>query len=201
MKINPKQKIKDIFFYNNLILIISIFCFACFITYFNIESQKLNEKTYSQIKENSIYGPIVVKRGHPKICEIKSSMHGNNRNVYFSGEVLDQDKETLYEFGKELWHEDGYDSEGYWSESDRNMSAKLSFTEPGTYYIQFNTENRRMKLIQLQIIVKKGSGLPHLIVGFYSLIFAILCFVILNKKWVCEELEKLNDWLEEISDD
>ena len=132
---------------------------------------------------------------------IKSSMHGNNRNVYFSGEVLDEDKETLYEFGKELWHEDGYDSEGYWSESDRNMSAKLSFTEPGTYYIQFNTENKRMKLIQLQIIVKKGSGLPHLIVGFYSLIFAILCFVILNKKWVCEELEKLNDWLEEISDD
>ncbi|MGN0018145.1 MAG: hypothetical protein ACI37S_03795 [Candidatus Gastranaerophilaceae bacterium] len=201
MKVDPKQKIKDIFFYNNLILIIGIFCFVCFITYFSIESKKVTTKTYSHLTENAIYGPIVVKQGQPKVCEIKGYMFGNNHSVYFSGEVLDADKETLYEFGKELWHEDGYDSEGYWSESDRNMTTKLSFTEPGTYYIQFNTDNNRMKSMQLQITTKKGSGLPHLMVGFYMLIIAGLFFVLLNRKWVCETLDVINDWLEEISDD
>ena len=67
-------------------------------------------------------------------------MHGSNKSVYLSGEVQDADRDTLYEFGKEMWHEDGYDSEGYWSESDRDMKASLSFTELGTYYVQFNSE-------------------------------------------------------------
>ena len=148
-----------------------------------------------------MYGPIVVKKGQPKICKIRSLMYGENTNIYFSGEVLDKDKDTLYEFGKDLWHESGYDSEGYWSESDRNMEAKLAFTEPGTYYIQFHTDENMMKNISLEIVVKKGSGIPHLMMGMDLLIILYILFILMNKKWVCENLEKLNDALEEMSDD
>lgn len=201
MKVDARQNLKDKFFYNNLMLFISIFCIACFCTYFSIEKSQITSKYYSNIKENSIYGPIVVKKGQAKICEIKSAMYEKNRSIYFSGEVLDEDKETLYEFGKELWHEDGYDSEGYWIEADTNMSAKLSFTEPGKYYIQFHTDEKAMNAMGLQIIVKRGSGIPHLMVGTYALIFVIILFILLNGTWVFEELEKINDLLEELSDD
>lgn len=200
MIVNPKQKKENLLFYNNLMLIIAIFCAVCFWTYFTVENETVDQKRYS-LDEGSIYGPIVVKKGHPKICKIKSSMYGDNRSVYFSGEVLDEDKDTLYEFGKDLWHEDGYDSDGYWSESDRDMSACLTFTEPGKYYIQFHTDENMMQSIGLEIIVKKGSGIPHLMIGFYFLILTLIVFSVLNKEWLAENFEKLNDMLEEMSDD
>lgn len=200
MIVNPKQKKENLYFYNNLMLILAIFSAICCFTYFSVESQKLASKTYS-LQEGSIYGPIVVKKGQAKICTIETSMFGNNRSVYFTGEVLDEDKDTLYEFGKELWHEDGYDSEGYWSEADRNVKASLSFTEPGTYYIQFNTDEKAMYSISTRIVVKKGSGIPHLMVGIYVLIFIWIFFIMLNREWVAEAYVKLNDALEEMSDD
>ena len=200
MKVNPKQKKENLFFYNNLMLIVAIFCAVCFFTYFTIESETVAKRSYS-LDEGSTYGPIVVKKGQPKICKIRSSMRGDNQNIYFSGEVLDEDKETLYEFGKDLWHEDGYDSEGYWSESDRDMETRLAFTEPGTYYIQFHTDENRMGNISLEISVKKGSGIPHFMLGFYLLCAVMFLFVLMNRVWVRENLEKLNDVLEELSDD
>ena len=181
-------------------LIMAIFCVVCFVTYFNIESKVVAKKNYT-IQEGSIYGPIVVKKGQSKICRIESSMFGDNTSVYFTGEVLDEDKDTLYEFGKELWHESGYDSEGYWSEGDRNLKADLSFTEPGKYYIQFHTDEKAMYNVNLRIVVKKGSGIPHLMVGMYVLIFVYVFFIFYNKEWVSENFEKLNDALEEMSDE
>ncbi len=200
MIVNPKQKKENLFFYNNLMFICAVFCLICFWTYYSIESQTIAKRSYS-LDEGSMYGPIVVKKGQPKICKIRSSMYGENTNIYFSGEVLDKDKDTLYEFGKDLWHESGYDSEGYWSESDRNMEAKLAFTEPGTYYIQFHTDENMMKNISLEIVVKKGSGIPHLMMGMDLLIILYILFILMNRKWVGENLEKLNDALEEMSDD
>ena len=200
MKVNPKQKKENLFFYNNLMLIVTIFCAVCFVTYFTVENKTIAQRSY-KLDEGSTYGPIVVKKGQPKLCKIRSLTHGDNQNIYFSGEVLDEEKETLYEFGKELWHEDGYDSEGYWSESDRDMVARLSFTEPGKYYIQFHTDENRMQNISLEIIVKKGSGIPHFMMGFYLMLITIFLFVIMNKEWVCENLENLNEVLEEMSDD
>ena len=200
MIVSPKQKKENLFFYNNLMLIVTVFCLVCFFTYYNVESQTIAKRTYS-LDEGSTYGPIVVKKGQPKICKIKSAMYGDNQSIYFSGEVLDEEKETLYEFGKDLWHESGYDSEGYWSESDRNMEARLAFTEPGTYYIQFHTDENRMNQIGLEIVVKKGSGIPHLMMGTDLLLLVIIFFILLNREWVAENLEKLNDALEEMSDD
>ena len=128
-------------------------------------------------------------------------MWAQNRSLYFSGEVLDEDKDTLYEFGKELWHEDGYDSEGYWVESDNKMQAYLTFSEEGKYYIQFHTEENAMSSVGLKITVKKGSGIPYFMVGFWLLIIVYCFFILLNKAWVSEMMYKLNDALEEMSDD
>ena len=200
MKRKQKKKKENLFFYNNLMLIVAIFCAVCFVTYYTVENKTIAQRSY-KLDEGSTYGPIVVKKGQPKLCKIRSHMYGDNQNIYFSGEVLDEEKETLYEFGKELWHEDGYDSEGYWSESDRDMVAKLSFTEPGKYYIQFHTDENRMGSVSLEIFVKKGSGIPHFMLGFYLICAVMFLFVLMNRDWVCENLEKLNDVLEELSDD
>ena len=201
MIINTNLKKENLCFYNNLMLIVTVFCVIFFWSYFNIESQVVSSNKYSSLAEGSTYGPIVVKKGQPKICKIESNMFGNNINIYFSGEVLDEDKDTLYEFGKELWHEDGYDSEGYWSESDRKMSASLTFSEPGKYYIKFNTDENLLKNITLTIKVKKGSGIPYLMMGTCLFIIVLVFFTLLNRVWLSEKFDNLNDLLEEMSDD
>lgn len=200
MIINLNQKKENLVFYNTLLGIVLVFCVIFYWSYFNIESKTVASKSYT-LEEGSTYGPIEVKEGQPKICTIRADMRGSNLSVYFNGEVLDDDEETLYEFGKELWHEDGYDSDGYWSESDRVMSANLTFSEPGTYFIKFNTEENLMNNISLTISVKKGSGIPYLMMGTWLLILSLMFFVILNKKWLAEKIEVLNDVLEEFSDD
>ena len=199
---NPASRIlENNLFYNTICLIMVIFCCACFWTSLNMENTVVTKKSYNYLQEGSIYGPIKVKKGQSKICTIKANFTGDNTNTYLSGEVLDEDKDTLYEFGKDFWHESGYDSEGYWSESERNMKADLTFSEEGTYYIQFNTEDNSMYNINVRIEVKKGTGIPHLMMGTIVLILLCIIFFFNNKFWIEEFAEKANYALEEMCDD
>lgn len=166
-----------------------------------MENDVTVSKSYNSLAEGSLYGPIKVKKGQSKICTIRANFYGDNTSSYLSGEVLDEDKDTLYEFGKDFWHESGYDSDGYWSESERNMKIDLTFSEEGTYYIQFNTENNSMYNIGIKLEVKKGSGIPHLMMGTIILIVLLIMFYFNNVAWIEELADKANDTLEDMCDD
>ena len=113
---------------------------------------------------------------------------------------MDENKDSIYEFGKDSWQESGYDSEGYWSESDAGMTSKLTFSEPGTYYIKLGTENNKLSQFNITISRKKGSGIPHFMLGTYVLLLLAVTFVFLNINWVKEKMIELNDKLEDMSD-
>lgn len=201
MKVNPTLRLENTIFYNTLCLIMAVFCITCFWTSLQMEYKTVANRNYNYLQEGSLYGPIKVKKGQSKICTIKANFSGDNTSTYLSGEVLDEDKDTLYEFGKDFWHESGYDSDGYWSESERNMKADLTFSEEGTYYIQFNTENNSMYNISVKIEVKKGSGIPHLMMGTIVLIILSVLFFLKNRLWLEEFADKANDALEDMCDD
>ena len=211
MIIDPKKKIRDLYFYNNLLLMVIVFCIACFVTSIFLEYGGQTRSYSGTIRSGQTFGPIKIEKNKPKIYIIKSSFWGDNSSTYIIGEVLDENKDTLYEFGKDLWHESGYDSDGYWSESDRNMQVKLTFSEPGTYYIQMGEEKgigtgsysrfkTRSSGSSLQIISARSSGIPHLMMGGYFLLAALIIFVGLNPKWVGEKLAALNERLGEMND-
>ena len=199
MLINPQQRKKNLLFYNNICFIVCIFCIVCFFTAIHFQNSKVAEKTYN-LQENSIVGPIKVT-DKSQVYKVKAHFSGDNSSSYISGEVLDENKDTLYEFGKDLWHESGYDSEGYWSESDRNMTADLAFSEKGTYYLQFNTEENSMKNITITIRLQKGSYVAHLQTGVMSMLLLLFVWIFINKIWVKEQLVILNDKLEEMSEE
>ncbi len=212
MIIDPKKKIRDLHFYNNLLIIVVIFCITCFITSISLENGGQTKSYSGTIKQGQLFGPIKIEKNKPKIYIIKSSFYGDNSSTYITGEVLDENKDTLYEFGKDLWHESGYDSDGYWSDSDRNMQVKLTFSEPGTYYIQmgeetetssyrsYNAPSNTASGSSLQIISARSSGIPHLMIGTYFLLGAIFIFIFLNPQWVGERLEGWNERLGEMGD-
>lgn len=200
MLIRPQQKLRDKLFYNNLLLIVVIFSIICFITSMNLQASTSLGRTDYDIREGMTYGPIKIDK-QPKIYKIKADFGGSNTSTYLSGEVLDKDKDTLYEFGKDLWHESGYDSDGYWSESERKMTAYLTFKEKGTYYIQFNTEEKNMRNIDITIQLVKGSYVAHSQFGSLFLLIAMIIFFMLNKQWIFEKLTVINEKIEEMSDD
>ncbi len=200
MRIIPQQKLRDNLLYNNICIIVCIFSILCFITALFFHNSVIKEKTFYNLQEDATFGPINVT-DKSQVYKIIVYFNGDNTSSYISGEVLDEDKDTLYEFGKDLWHESGYDSEGYWSESDRKMVTDLTFSEKGTYYIQFNTEENSMRYLKITVQLKKGSYVAHLEIGGIFLIFITLLWCMLNKKWVKEKLVVLNDKLEEMSDD
>lgn len=211
MKIDPQQKLKDKLLYNNLCLIVSIFCIVCFITSMFFQNSVARKQEYYTLQEGAIYGPIKITN-KKQIYRITATFSGNNSDTDLSGEVLDEDKDTVYEFGKDLWHETGYDSDGYWSEDDRKMVADLTFSEKGTYYIQFSgdgysnlkTDPRKVSLIpniSLKMELMKGSYVAHLQVGSILLLIIIFIFWGLNKDWVNSKMSVLNEKLEEMSDE
>ena len=201
MLIDPKQKLRDIHFYNNILLILSIFAIICIITSICLEIGSINSTRYSYLQEGQVFGPIVIRKNKPAIYEIKSYFRGDNDSSYISGEVLDENKDSIYEFGKDSWQESGYDSEGYWAESDAGMTAKLAFSEPGTYYIKLGTENNKLSQFNITLSRKNGSGIPHFMLGTYVLLLLAIIFLFLNISWVKEKMIELNDKLEDMSDD
>lgn len=200
MLIRPQQKLKDKFFYNNIMLIVTIFCIICFITSLMLQSSVSSGRTDYSVSEGMTYGPIKITN-KPKIYKIKAHFNGDNTSSYISGEVLDEDKDTLYEFGKDLWHESGYDSDGYWSESERNMTAYLTFKEKGTYYVQFHTDENNMHNISITLQLVKGSYVAHSQVGSIFLFIVMILFCMLNRSWIHEKMTVINEKLEEMSDD
>ncbi len=200
MIIRPQQKLKDKLFYNNLTLIVVIFSIICFVTSMLLQSTFYYNKTMNYLNEGQIVGPIKVKN-KPVICKVMAHFSGENTSSYLSGEVLDENKDTLYEFGKDLWHESGYDSDGYWSESDRKMTAYMTFKDKGTYYIQFNTDEKNMYNISVTMQLVRNSYVAHSKAGTLALMLAMIVFYLLNASWVYEKFSIINDKLADMSED
>ena len=191
MILDPKQKLRNIAFYNNLLIIICVFAILCFATSMYLDSIKITVKRCTNAQKET-FGPIIVKN-KPQIYEIFAVHNGSNSFSHVSGEVI-KDDDTLYEFDKELWHESGYDSEGYWSESSGDLRAKLTFDEPGEYYINLEKEtNSLQKPTFLAIYKKQASGIPHFILGVYALITVIIGFVSVNASWIAEKSAQYED--------
>lgn len=196
MIINPQNKLKENLFYNNICLIVCIFCIICLATSIFYENSLKKEQGFFNLKENSLYGPIKITNQNA-IYKITAHFNGIRTSTYISGEVLDENKDTLYEFGKDLWHEEGYDSEGHWSESDRYMYVYLTFSEKGTYYIQFRTEEGLMQNISLKFQLLNGSYVAHYEIGTIFFILILIMFYITNTHWIHTKFNELKEAFED----
>ena len=191
MKINPQQARRNLLFYNNICFI--IVCFSILYFFTSILLGFLGVKTMYYSSNNSLFGPIEVGRNN-QIYEITAKFRGSNSSTVFSGSILDRDKDVIYEFEKELWHESGYDSEGYWSESDDYVKIPITFPRNGTYYIEFDNVN--VNSIYVNISKKTYSNIPHLKFGSIFLLITLIVWIYLNLDWVKIKLEEMEENIE-----
>lgn len=199
MKINTKlQKEKNIF-YNNIVLIV-----ISFVIIFLVTSIFLNDMGYlvrsDILRDGMTYGPIKVT-DRPQIYRLIAYFSGQSATFDVSAEVLDEDKDTLYEIGKELWYEEGYEDGEYYKESDRKLRANITFKEKGTYYIQVRSESMNLNDCEIYLRHATSSYLAHFEVGIILLILSLIVFYMKNSLWVKEKMEFIDDKLEDIFDD
>lgn len=201
MKIDPNQDKDNLIFINNLCLILSIFSIIYFITAFTLMNTGTPIKTCKFTDGMEI--PIEVK-DKAEVYKVEAYYSGriNGENVSITGEVLDEHDETLYEFGKDMWFEEGRDDEGYWSDSSRDMSIELAFKEKGKYKIKLNKEgsadNAINNSIEIKIKNKVKSYVGFTQAGIGAVLLALLVFYIFNASWVNSGI---GNAVEEMTDD
>ena len=188
MRINPKQKKSNLLFFNNIALIlisVSLIFLMSSCNYYMSPQKKVYNGTLSTDKEIKI--PINIHR-NTEIYLVKAEFFGKNANIDISGEVVNEDDDTLYEFDKELYHESGYDSDGYWSESSGDLVARLVFDKKGKYFIKLSDASiyRNDKNQAAKITVSKinGSYIPHLVAGIWILLAGFILFYYKNAEYV-----------------
>ncbi len=179
MSRNPEpKKVKDNPFKAPLAFI--VFAALCFAT-----ALYLNGSTGKKIKQNvpstgELIGPIKTnKDGQVYAINFSQNVaYGTWSSV--SIDVLDDNKKFLYSFGKEFWAERGYDG-GHWTESKTKSDTKITFKKKGTYYLKLSSKSSKTNPstanISISIDQKRGSHLPHLVMGIFSLIVGILYYV------------------------
>ncbi len=126
-------------------------------------------------------GPIVVKRYNEVYSIALTAGLSPNTWSVVGGEVQDQNKNPLFYFGKELWHETGYDSEGAWTESDSQYELTVTFPKPGNYYVVLEVESSVQSFNVFAEVTKRfGSSVPHTVFGALCLLVGIILNEILN---------------------
>lgn len=123
---------------------------------------------------SNLIGPIKVKK-RMEVYQISIRAHLRQQSWSFiEGEVLDEDENYLFSFGKELWYESGRDSEGRWVENQNSFDIKVTFPKPGLYYLNFKTDsNVSPDNIDVTVTKIRGSALPHFWFGVFALIAGV----------------------------
>ncbi len=172
--------------YNRIVNILLGFAALCFLT-----SLFMNLNRGSTIEENVLssggeVGPIQVEKDTSiyKI-QVKQNLNSYGTWSFIGGEVLDENKNYLFGFGKELWKEAGYDVDGAWSEERTHYDLKVTFPQKGAYYLRFQTESNDSSQGSIRVTVspKRGSSLAHLLLGIISIIVAIGLWVHTHITW------------------
>ena len=162
---------------NQIGLIFLFYAGLCFMTslYFNSSSGEMVQGNL--LTTGGEIGPIKVEKDNTVYSvNVNQKLNNSGDWSFVSGDVLGENKEYLFGFGKEFWRESGYDSDGAWSEKDDNFEMKVTFNKAGIYYLSFNTEMSSETAgseVNVTVEPRKGSALAHFILGIFSIIIGL----------------------------
>ncbi|MBI3893106.1 MAG: DUF4178 domain-containing protein [Candidatus Wallbacteria bacterium] len=77
-----------------------------------------------------------------RTCDVSVRIGTNLQNswAYFNMALINEETNVALDFGREVSFYDGHDSDGYWSEGDRNDECFLPSVPPGRYYLLMEPE-------------------------------------------------------------
>lgn len=133
---------------------------------------------------NSGGGPVEVVLAGPFEVDKYRAVYGldlkisglpQNSWTYLEGELLDEEQNYLFSFGRELWHETGVSEGEYWSESRTAHDLKFTIARPGRYYLNLKLDAGEIggavpDSVSLKLTRRLGSAMPHALFGLLCLV-------------------------------
>lgn len=91
--------------------------------------------------EASFVTDVFQLAGHTSNLQIGATANVNNSWIYLSYALINQDTGKAYDAGREISYYYGYDSDGFWSEGERNNTVTIPSVPPGHYYLRVEPES------------------------------------------------------------
>lgn len=176
---------------DNLSKALFIYALICLVVAFilSFNSGKEIKQTVSMV--GGQVGPLqVVDNNTVYLINVRQNVSSNSWS-FITVDLLDANKQYLFSFGDEMWHESGYDSDGGWTESTNEFDMKVTFPNKGLFYLSVGGEkstNNRNASVTVTVNKKVGSSLAFSVVGILCLILAVGIWFFENK----EKLEQLS---------
>ena len=171
-------------------LVFMIFAFLCWGMEFYF-SGGYESKQASLPLNGGVFGPLIVT-GPASTYKISLSQNAIALKVWNAVdiEVLDAEKNYLFSFGDEFWHESGYD-EGNWDESKKNMQMKVHFEKAGVYFLSISAESNASFTTAnngyvLTVSRNRGSSLAFKWLRIFSLVLGGLCLIYRYREMLTE---------------
>lgn len=166
----------DTFFW--LAVVLTVFALLCFVTSASLDKSSRDVLSERVAPTGGVIGPITTtSKNQSYHIEVSSSLPTDQTWKFVTVDVLDQKKDFLFAFGKELWKQSGIDEGQRWSERVTRFEHKFTLQERGSYYLKVNVElgNAVQREIRVHVKELKGSGLAHFVLAIIAGALAVLC--------------------------
>jgi hypothetical protein len=106
-------------------------------------------------QESSFVTPIFDLPGHTSDVDINIDTDLDNNWAYFNFALINEQTGEAYDFGREVSYYHGTDSDGSWTEGNRNDEATLGSIPPGRYYLRVEPEMDSGSGVGYSIVVRR----------------------------------------------
>ena len=140
--------------------------------------------------EGGMFGPFTVD-DPASTYQIVVQQHSIALKVWNAVDidVLDAEKNYLFSFGEEFWHESGYD-DGHWDETKSGMDMKVHFEKPGVYFLAVSAESNAAPMYgngyNISVKRSRGSSLAFKWLGIISLALGVVCLTYRYREMLSE---------------
>ncbi|MCD4782541.1 MAG: DUF4178 domain-containing protein [Candidatus Eremiobacteraeota bacterium] len=113
---------------------------AIFVLAFGTPVYSLSGNKVMKEGKSFIYGPYNFTKKN-RVYRIDSKYRTNNNSaLYCEISILSDQKDMIFGWDGDYWHESGYDSDGSWQESNSKKVTYFNLKEPGKYYFEVTPE-------------------------------------------------------------
>lgn len=127
--------------------------------------------TSSPPSEPSFVTDVFELDGRISNVQLTTTANVYNNWIYFNFALINQGTGEAWDFGREISHYTGYDSDGYWSEGSTVDRVVVPSVPSGNYYLRVEPEGDRMRgIIQYSVNVKRDVP----VMGFFGIAFLAL---------------------------
>ncbi len=162
------------------------FAILCFITSL-VMGSSTGEVINVKVNKETVLGPVNNKKANTVYLVKVYQNLGNRASNYIGVDILNANKEFLFAFGKELWWEEGYDSDGRWTEGTKNVEMKITLKDVGEHYFRVSPDGSAGGM-HVTVEQRRGSSLPHFTMGIVSIIAGIGLLIYINRETLGEKL-------------